>query len=78
MIGFNKGSGFSRPIENAIKVTNEIEQAKDKRNQGNKISIGAVTGEEEDVMVRVSQKMELARSIYGERNRADQILIAKK
>jgi len=53
MIGLNKGSGFTRPIENAIKVTKEIEQAKDKRNQGN-ISIGAVTGEEEDVMVRVS------------------------
>ena len=76
IMGFKHTSKF-RPITEAIIETDAIEKAKDKRNGGGN-SLNAAQGETSEPFVRIGQKMELARAIYGERARADQAIKRKE
>ena len=72
IMGFKHTTKY-RPIAQAIIETDAIEKAKDKRNGGG-LSLNAASGETKEPFVRIGQKMELARAIYGERSRADQLI----
>ena len=75
-MGFKHASKY-RPITQAVVETEALEKAKDKRNAGG-LSLNAASGETQEQFVRIGQKMELARAIYGERARADQLLKEKE
>ena len=74
MMGVKKTTSFFRPISQAIVATDVFERARDSR----KLSLNTAAGEIQDPFVRIGQKMELARAIYGERARADQLMKAKE